>query len=139
MPNYVEYDLGDGATILIEVPDGQISSVDKAYRGVGNPTNIKAKMSFKEALKDVKAQAVLLLKEIEELHVNEAEIKFGINTIGELGNMAIGKVGIGVNYEVTLKWKKPESGAQLKAGFNTSFHLDTFVNPIGGETDENQN
>ena len=109
MSNYIEYDLGDGATILIEIPESQIGSVEKSYRGVGNTTKVKAKMSFKEAIKDIKAQAVLLLKEIEELHVNEAEIKFGINTIGELGNMAIGKVGVGVNYEVTLKWKKPES------------------------------
>jgi len=43
------------------------------------------------------------------LHVEEAEVKFGINTVCELGNMAIGKVGVGVNYEVTLKWKKPET------------------------------
>lgn len=66
----------------------------------------KAKKSFADALKDVRAQAKLLLNEIEELHVCEAEIKFGINTVGELGNMAIGKVGVGVNYEVTLKWAK---------------------------------
>ena len=40
---------------------------------------------------------------------DEAEIKFGVSTVGELGNMAIGKVGAGVNYEITLKWKKPEA------------------------------
>ena len=67
----------------------------------------KAQKSFSDALKDIRAQAKLLLNEIEELHVEEAEVKFGINTVGELGNMAIGKVGVGVNYEVTLKWKKP--------------------------------
>ena len=49
----------------------------------------------------------MLVEEIEDLHVEEAEIKFGINTVGEIGNMAIGKVGVRVNYEVTLKWKKP--------------------------------
>lgn len=68
---------------------------------------MKAKKGFADALKDFRAQAKLLLSEIEELHVNEAEIKFGINTAGELGNLAIGKVGVGVNYEVTLKWAKP--------------------------------
>jgi hypothetical protein len=52
------------------------------------------------------------LKEIEELHVEEAEVKFGINTVGELGNMAIGKLGVGVNYEVTLKWKKPSPSSR---------------------------
>lgn len=109
MPNYIEYDLGDGSTILVEISESQIGGGEKQYRGIENATNIKAKMSFKEAIKDVKTQAVLLLKEIEDIHVNEAEIKFGINTIGELGNMVIGKVGVGVNYEVTLKWKKSET------------------------------
>jgi len=114
MKNYVEYDLGDGATILIEAPDGEVSGIVKAARGDGEVTTAKAKKSFTDALKDVRAQAKLLLAEIEELHVNEAEVKFGINTIGELGNMAIGKIGVGVNYEVTLKWTKPEGKPKPK-------------------------
>ena len=107
MATYIEYDLGDGATILIEAPDSELSGSVKASRVDGELTKTKAKKSFVDALKDVRTQAKLLLDEIEELHVNEAEIKFGINTVGELGNMAIGKVGVGVNYEVTLKWMKP--------------------------------
>jgi len=50
---------------------------------------------------------VYFLNEINDLHVEEAEVKFGINTVGELGNIAIGKVG--VNYAITLKWKSPVS------------------------------
>ncbi|MCA9500658.1 MAG: hypothetical protein KC588_15800 [Nitrospira sp.] len=107
MPSYIEYDLGDGATILIEAPENEASGLVKAARGEGEITKIKAKKNFSDALRDVRAQAKLLLREIEELNVSEAEIKFGINTVGELGNMAIGKVGVGVNYEVTLKWTKP--------------------------------
>lgn len=52
---------------------------------------------------------VSFLNEINDLHVEEAEVKFGINTVGELGNIAIGKVGVGVNYAITLKWKTPVS------------------------------
>lgn len=107
MKNYIEYDLGDGATILIEAPDEEVSGIVKAARRDGEITTEKAKKSFTDALKDVRAQAKLLLAEIEELHVNEAEVKFGINTVGELGNMVIGKIGVGVNYEITLKWTKP--------------------------------
>jgi hypothetical protein len=107
MLTYIEYDLGDGVTILIEAPEGEAGGLVKASRGDGEVTKIKAKKNFSDALKDVRAQAKLLLQEIEELHVSEAEIKFGINTVGELGNMAIGRVGMGVNYEVMLKWKKP--------------------------------
>lgn len=108
MPTYIEYDLGDGATVLIEGPDEEASGLVKAANK-GEPTKRKAQKGFTDALKEIRTQAKLLLNEIEELHVSEAEIKFGINTVGELGNMAIGKVGVGVNYEVTLKWSKPAS------------------------------
>lgn len=107
MPTYIEYQLDDNSTILIEAPEGESGSVIKASRGPGEVVKTKAQKSFSDALKDIRAQAKLLLNEIEELHVEEAEVKFGINTVGEVGNMAIGKIGVGVNYEVTLKWKKP--------------------------------
>jgi hypothetical protein len=106
MTNYIEYDLGDGATILIEAPDKPDGVVMRGGRKTTEDTSVKAKKSFCEALKDVKAQARILLSEVEDLNVSEAEIKFGVNTVGELGNLAIGKIGVGVNYEVTLKWKK---------------------------------
>jgi len=35
--------------------------------------------------------------------VAEADVKFGINTVGELGNLALGKIELGMNYEVRLK------------------------------------
>ena len=108
MSTYVEYDLGEGASILIEAPESEDSGIVKASPNVGDVSKVKAKKGFTDALKDIRSQARLLLAQIEELQVSEAEVKFGINTVGELGNMAIGKIGVGVNYEVTLKWKKPE-------------------------------
>jgi len=108
MPTFVEYDLGDGETILIQAPESETSGVVRAGRG-GENIIVKAQKTFSAAFKEAKVQAKLLIAQIEELPVSEAEIKFGLTTSGELGNMAIGKVGLGVNYEVTLKWKKPES------------------------------
>jgi hypothetical protein len=108
MTTYIEYDLGDGATILIEAPGGENGAVLRSALRPEEATQVKAKKSFADALMDVKCQAQLLLKEINELQVSEAEVKFGINTVGELGNLAIGKLGVGVNYEVTLKWSKPK-------------------------------
>lgn len=108
MTTYVEYDLGNGATILVESSDSESGAIIKASQNDG-VAKIKARKSFEEALKDVKIQASVLLQEIEGLHVNEAEVKFGINTVGELGNLVVGKIGVGVNYEVTLKWAKPAS------------------------------
>ncbi len=107
MPIYIEYDLGDGTTLLVEGPDKEESGgLVPAGLKKGNSPVIKAQKSFSTALMDLRAQAKMLLREIEELNVQEAEVKFGVNTIGELGSLAIGKIGIGVNYEVTLKWKK---------------------------------
>ena len=106
MTTYIEYKLDENSTILVEAPEDESGGVVRAARKPGEVARVKAKKTFKEALKDVKVQARLLVEEIEDLHVDEAEIKFGINTVGEMGNIAIGKVGVGVNYEVTLKWKK---------------------------------
>lgn len=106
MPTYVEYELKDGVTILIEASEDEKAEIVKAARNKEGNVIIRAKKSFSQALKEAKVQAQLLLQEIEDLQVNEAEIKFGLTTTGELGNLALGKIGLGVNYEVTLMWKK---------------------------------
>lgn len=108
MSTYIEYELEDGMTVLIEGPEDENGRIVKASAGGDDIASVKAKKGFSVAMQDIKVQARLLLKEISDLHVEEVEIKFGINTVGELGNMAIGKLGVGVNYEVMLKWKKPE-------------------------------
>jgi hypothetical protein len=105
MPNYIEYRIDENTTILVEGP-AESGGVVKASRGEGETR--QAQKTLGEAFKDVKAQALLLLQEIEDLHVSEAEIKFGVCTTGEVGVMAIAKLGLGVNYEVTLRWKKSE-------------------------------
>lgn len=106
MPAYVEYKLDDNTTILVEAPEDEAGGIVRASNEEGVAT-VKAKKTFADAMKDVNAQAKILLREINDLHVEEAEVKFGINTVGELGNIAIGKIGVGVNYEITLKWKRP--------------------------------
>ena len=62
MTTYIEYDLEDGATILIEAPENGIGRVVKAARGDSEVTKARAKKSFSDALKDVRAQAKLLLR-----------------------------------------------------------------------------
>lgn len=116
MTNYIEYDLEDGATILIEISDTETTGVLKASRGNGEVAKTKAKKTFADAIKDIRLQAKYLFDEVEELHVDEAQIKFGINTVGELGNLAVGKIGMGVNYEVTLKWSKPQKKSLESSG-----------------------
>jgi hypothetical protein len=106
MTTFVEYQLDDDTTILIEATEETGGVVKVSARGSNRI--IEAEKKFSDAFHAAKIQAKVLLKELDELPVNEAEIKFGITTEGEVGNMAIGKIGLGVNYEVTLKWKKPE-------------------------------
>ena len=110
MPSYIEYELDENTTILVEAPEDESGGVVKASRGDNTPK--KAEKTFKEAWKSVKVQAKMLIAEVEDLHVEEAEIKFGVNVTGQAGNVAIAQVGLGVNYEVTLKWKKAEKGAR---------------------------
>ncbi len=111
MPTYIEYDLEDGGTLLVEVKDAE-GGVQKAARGNGSVV-IKATKKFRAALTSIKHSATLLRQELDELKADEVEVKFGLTTTGELGNFAIGKVGVEANYEVTLKWKN--SGEKASA------------------------
>ena len=106
MTTYIEYELEDGGTLLVEVKD-TAGGVQKAARGDGSVV-IKATKKFRAALSSIKHSATLLRQELDELKADEVEVKFGLTTTGELGNFAIGKVGVEANYEVTLKWKNVE-------------------------------
>lgn len=120
MTTYVEYELDHHMMILIELLDESASGVVPASRKVGELAKIQARKSLKQALIELRAHTKLLMEEIEALHVDEAEVKFGVNTVGELGSMAIGKVGLGVNYEVTLKWKKPPANIKNSPAVSAS-------------------
>ena len=111
MTTYIEYELDEKTTILVEAPEDVGSGVVKASRA-GDKAPVKAEKTFREAWKSVKVQAKMLIAEVEDLHVEEAEIKFGVNVTGSAGNVAIAQVGLGVNYEITLKWKKPTEQAK---------------------------
>lgn len=111
MPTYIEYQLDDNTTVLVEAPDDESSGgVVRAARTSGEP--IQSRLNFKQAFANVKGSIKAVMAEFDDLHVEEAEIKFGLKSIGEAGIFAIGKVGGEMNYEVTLKWKKPEKGAE---------------------------
>jgi hypothetical protein len=84
-----------------------MTACNKAARGNGRVV-IKATKKFCAALASINHSATLLRQELDELKADEVEVKFGLTTTGELGNFAIGKVGVEANYEVTLKWKNAE-------------------------------
>ncbi|MBE7556737.1 MAG: hypothetical protein HS126_37275 [Anaerolineales bacterium] len=84
--------------------------VVKASHGSGEP--VRSKLNFKQAFANVKGSIKAVMAEFDDLHVEEAEIKFGLKTIGEAGIFAIGKVGGEMNYEVTLKWRKDKEAEE---------------------------
>lgn len=107
MPTYIEYELEDGGVILIESPSNEQGELVKAGRGEDVALK-KAQISFSQSLAGVKSQAAIFIKELNELPIDQFKIKFGLSTVGELGNLAVGKIGLGVNYEVTIVWQRNE-------------------------------
>lgn len=109
MSNYVEYSLDDGSSILVEI-DEKSSGIKRTSGNSGEP--LKASEKFGQALAHTRGAIKALLDELDALQIEEAEVKFGLKSIGEagIGNglFAIGKVGGEMNYEITIKWKKPQ-------------------------------
>ena len=108
MSHYVPYDLDDGSTLLIEIPE-DLSSVVKAAREHGTPPLLENKLRFGEALSAARKSAVELRKALAEARADEVEVEFGLKATGELGNFAIAKAGVEANYRVTMTWKKERS------------------------------
>ena len=58
MPNYVEYELEDGVTILIQATDEERGGVVKATRGGDGNVIVKAGKKFGDALESIRIQAL---------------------------------------------------------------------------------
>ncbi len=109
MSIYIEYQLEDGITILVETTEPTTGSVTKAGRDALGNAIISANRKFEAAFEGVKKSATVLRHQLEDLRADEVEVTFGLKTTGEAGNFAIGQVGVEANYTVTLKWNnRPE-------------------------------
>jgi hypothetical protein len=97
---YIEYELEDGGTILIAADEGGGGLVPAGRGDMIRQAGIK----FEEAFASVKSWVSTLSKQLSEMDAEEVEISFGLKTMGELGNFAVGKLGAEANYQVTLKW-----------------------------------
>ena len=108
MPQYIEFPLEKGGTILIEVDetDGRPTmrgglDGSKLLKSVDN--------TFDTAVDNVRNAANVLLKKLKSLHEapDEMEITFGLKATGELGgSFVVAKAGLEANYSVKLTWKK---------------------------------
>ena len=91
MPIYIEYELEDGVTILVQADEDQRTGPVKASRGKEGNVIVKAGKKFSDALESVRIRALLMHDKLEDLHADEVEVKFGLNTTGEVGNFTIGQ------------------------------------------------
>jgi hypothetical protein len=108
MATYIEYELEDGTTVLVEVSEPE-GGVVKASRDQDGNLIKKAGQKFEAALAGVKPWAATLRRQLNDLLADEVEVTFGLKAVGEAGNFAVGKVGAEANYEVTLKRSNKES------------------------------
>jgi Trypsin-co-occurring domain 1 len=105
MPTYIEYRNEDGSTVLIELAEATGGIVKASRDGI---SVVESGKKFKEAFASIRGTMKDLVAEMDALHVEEGEVKFGLKALAEAGVFVVGKVGGEMNYEVTLRWKKPE-------------------------------
>ena len=105
MAAYIEYKLQDGSTVLVELVE-ETGGVVKASRD--GLKVVETGKSFSEAFSSIRGSIKALMAEMDALKVEEGEVKFGLKALGEVGGFVVGRVGGEMNYEITLKWKKPE-------------------------------
>jgi hypothetical protein len=117
MSTYIEYQNSDGSTVLVETAETTGHIVRTSRDGV---SVVETGKKFKEAFSCVRGTIKDLITEMEALQVEEGEVKFGLKALAEAGVFAVGKVGGEMNYEVTLKWKKPVSKRGARTGIKTS-------------------
>ena len=108
MATYIEYELEDGTTVLVETSEPERGVVKAARDADGNLIK-RASQKFEAALAAVKPWAASLRRQLNDLVADEIEVTFGLKAMGEAGNFAVGKLGGEANYEVTLKWSNKES------------------------------
>ncbi len=111
MPRFVQFLTEDDPPILVE-----ISEPDEPQTGpsLGGPRDqartaiVKASESFQQALSVVRSNVDAFTKVMHTLESppDETEITFGLKAVGEIGNVAVAKVGAEASYTIKLTWKK---------------------------------
>ena len=104
MATYIEYKNEDGSTVLIELAETTGGIVRASRNGL---SIVESGKNFKGAFASIRGTVKDLVAEMEALEIEEGEVKFGLKALAEAGVFAVGKMSGEMNYEITLKWKKP--------------------------------
>jgi hypothetical protein len=103
----IEFSLGDGNTILVEVEEPQASDRGQTLVSRHGKMVAQAKQSFEEAIDKIKPVAETIITKLRDLSElpDEVEVKFGVKMSAEAG-VVLTSAGVEANYEITLKWHK---------------------------------
>lgn len=120
MSTYIQFDSGDDdkSIVLIEVEESEIEPELGGTVKVGLRQRVQssvaiAQQTFSSAIKSaIKNNIEGLIAGIRDLPdpPSEAEITFGLKATGEVGNVAVGKIGSETNYTIKLVWKNSPNG-----------------------------
>ena len=112
MPTYIEYKNDDGSTVLVELAEATGGVVRASRNGV---SVVESGKKFREAFSSIRGTIRDLVAEMDALQIEEGEVKFGLKALAEAGMLVVGRVGGEMNYEVTLKWRKPTEKPKPKS------------------------
>ncbi len=105
MTKLVEFDVGEGQTILIEVEEVESEEITPVSKAPGEIA-AKARKTLSEAIDDIAPMVRTLKRKLNAMTdpEDEVEVKFSVKLSGEI-DAVVAKMGSEATYEVTLKWK----------------------------------
>jgi len=127
MAKYLEFETRQAGPILIEVSEhAPFAEVDLEAEPSQGPSKVglvnmagnavlKAQTLFQEAIETaLRVQVETFYSAIQALPhpPSDIEITFGLKAIGELNNVAVGKLGTESNYTIKLTWKSSQAHGQ---------------------------
>ena len=105
MKHYIEFPLGSGGSMIVEVDNFQPQN--DTMRSIGYDLPEKASLTFAAALEGIKPVVEAIINNLKSLTsvTNGIEIEFGLKMTGKLGAV-IALVGAESNFKVTMKLKQ---------------------------------
>lgn len=106
MTQLVEFDVGDGQTILVEVQDVASKDLKPISKAPGEIA-AKAKKTFEEALDNLTPMVKSIKRRLDGMSdpADEVSVKFSVKLSGQVGAV-LTTVGGEATYEITMLWKK---------------------------------
>jgi hypothetical protein len=105
MAKLVEFQVGEGESILVEVDDVESDEIKPASKSPGEIA-AQASKTFAEAIEPLRPMISNIKQRLDMATdpADEVEVKFSVKLSAEVGAV-LTKVGGEATYEITLKWQ----------------------------------